>query len=293
MSHMVSSCPAMFVPVKLRAVSHTVLPEARLSDLSGETLYGNDFATEALRAWVADEERGFYNLRESEPSGKAVAEDHRAMNRAHGALLRNRRYPVVLTLGCADGTDFLGLGIEADRIIAIEPARDWWRDTIGATPAEFRAPTISGDIDLPDATVDLVVCLGVLHHIANVEHVLAELARVLRPGGQMIVREPMISMGDFRQPRPGLTARERGIPRPLMRDFMQRAGMTVRVEQPCSSQLVRQTLNAVGISAYTHPWAVSLDRVISRLTANLSPYWREHPWQKLGPGSLLLISDKG
>lgn len=109
----------------------------------------------------------------------------------------------------------------------------------------------------------------------------------------MIVREPMISMGDFRQPRPGLTARERGIPRPLMRDFMQRAGMTVRVEQPCSSQLVRQTLNAVGISAYMHPWAVSLDRVISRLTANLSPYWRQHPWQKLGPGSLLLISDKG
>ena len=39
------------------------LPKAvRPSDLSGETLYGDDFDAAELRAWLADEEKGFYNL---------------------------------------------------------------------------------------------------------------------------------------------------------------------------------------------------------------------------------------
>lgn len=38
-------------------------------------------------------------------------------------------------------------------------------------------------IDLPDATVDRIVCFDAFHHVPNQEAVLAELARVLRPGG--------------------------------------------------------------------------------------------------------------
>jgi ubiquinone/menaquinone biosynthesis C-methylase UbiE len=34
----------------------------------------------------------------------------------------------------------------------------------------------------------------VLHHIPNVEHVLAELARVLTPGGLALIREPIHSV---------------------------------------------------------------------------------------------------
>ena len=74
----------------------------------------------------------------------AVADDHRAMNRIHGAMLADRRYPVTLMLGCADGTDLIGLGIETDKVIAIEPAREWWRDAIGGIPAEYRAPATDG-----------------------------------------------------------------------------------------------------------------------------------------------------
>jgi SAM-dependent methyltransferase len=268
------------------------LPPVRPSDLAGETLYGNDFDDAALRAWLADDERGYFDLHDRGEGAADVADDHRAMNEAHGALLRDRRYPVALLLGCADGSDFLGLGIEAERLIAIEPARDWWRDRIGDVPAEFRAPTVSGDIDLPDHSVDLVVCLGVLHHVANVEHVIAELARVLKPGGRMMVREPIISMGDFRAPRPGLTLHERGIPRRLMRAFHERAGLAVKIERPCSSQLVRLGMRKLGIDAYVHAWGVALDRFVSRATMPMTPYWRARPWHKLGPVSVLLVSEK-
>jgi SAM-dependent methyltransferase len=264
----------------------------RASDLSGETLYGNDFDDEALRAWVADEERGFFELHHDQNANSAVADDHRAMNRAHGAWLRDCRYPVTLMLGCADGTDFLGLGIDTERIIAIEPARDWWRDRIGSVPAEFCAPTLRGDIELPDASVDLVVCLGVLHHIANVEYVIAELARVLKPNGRMLVREPIVSMGDFRRPRPGLTLRERGIPRRLMRAFHQSAGLRIVAERPCSCQAIRFALRMVGVEAYAHPWGVRLDSMVGRLTAWLTPYWRDRPWKKLGPSSVMFFAEK-
>jgi SAM-dependent methyltransferase len=45
-------------------------------------------------------------------------------------------------------------------------------------------------IDLPDQSVDRVVCFDAFHHIPNQEEVLAEFARVLRPGGIVGMSEP-------------------------------------------------------------------------------------------------------
>lgn len=45
-------------------------------------------------------------------------------------------------------------------------------------------------IDLPDGTVDRIVCLDAFHHVANVEQVLREMARVLREGGIAAFSEP-------------------------------------------------------------------------------------------------------
>ena len=39
------------------------------------------------------------------------------------------------------------------------------------------------ELDAPDGTVDLVVCRHVLHSIPHPDRVIAELARVIRPGG--------------------------------------------------------------------------------------------------------------
>jgi ubiquinone/menaquinone biosynthesis C-methylase UbiE len=45
-------------------------------------------------------------------------------------------------------------------------------------------------IDLPDSSVDRTICLDVLHHIRNPEHMLREMARILKPGGVAGLSEP-------------------------------------------------------------------------------------------------------
>ncbi|MGO9873714.1 MAG: methyltransferase domain-containing protein [Acidimicrobiia bacterium] len=45
-------------------------------------------------------------------------------------------------------------------------------------------------LDLDDASVDRVACNDAFHHVPNPEEVLAELARVLRPGGVCAMSEP-------------------------------------------------------------------------------------------------------
>src|SRR5690606_17145457 len=129
-------------------------------------------------------------------------------------FLGNRRYGCCLALGAASGREYAALQGRVARFVAIEPWRRFWRETIAAAPAEYRSPTLRGTIDLPDGSCDLAGSFGVLHHIPNVAEVLGELARVLEPGGMLLIREPISSLGDFRRPRPGLTRNERGIPPP-------------------------------------------------------------------------------
>jgi ubiquinone/menaquinone biosynthesis C-methylase UbiE len=45
-------------------------------------------------------------------------------------------------------------------------------------------------IDLPDASVDRICCFDAFHHLANPADVMAEFARVLRPGGRVAFDEP-------------------------------------------------------------------------------------------------------
>ena len=45
-------------------------------------------------------------------------------------------------------------------------------------------------MDLPDASVDRVLCFDALHHVANMPDVIAEMGRVLRPGGVAGFSEP-------------------------------------------------------------------------------------------------------
>lgn len=93
----------------------------------------------------------------------------------------------VLDLGCAGGFMAEALDDRGAQVTGIDPAAE----AIAAAQAhavqggrEIRYDVGVGE-DLPyaDAAFDAVVCVDVLEHVADLDRVLAEVARVLKPGG--------------------------------------------------------------------------------------------------------------
>lgn len=112
-------------------------------------------------------------------------------------LIPNRRpsYPVVLDVGCGQGKSFRYLYkyFAPERIVAI----DFEHDCVQRAQAEATREGLSvevrqGDIaalDMPDASVDLVLCHQTFHHLTCQEQALREFYRVLKPGGLLLFAE--------------------------------------------------------------------------------------------------------
>ncbi|MGY1839761.1 MULTISPECIES: methyltransferase domain-containing protein [unclassified Modestobacter] len=108
----------------------------------------------------------------------------------------------VLDLGCGEGRH----AFEAYRRGASVLAVDWgaaevsttrtWLQAIaaaGEAPAGAAAEVARGDLralPVPDASVDRVIASEVLEHIPDDRTAIAEIARVLRPGGRVAVTVP-------------------------------------------------------------------------------------------------------
>jgi SAM-dependent methyltransferase len=98
-----------------------------------------------------------------------------------------------LDLGCGDGilTDILFKRIgRKPRLVGIDPDP---LETEAARKYSFyeRIHTVGGDaIPEPDATFDYVISNSVLEHIANLEPVIREVGRVLKPGGRFFYTVP-------------------------------------------------------------------------------------------------------
>ncbi len=91
----------------------------------------------------------------------------------------------VLDLGCAGGFMAEALEDRGAQVTGIDPATD----AIAAARAHAVGRGITYDVGvgeaLPyaDGSFDVVVCVDVLEHVEDLEQVLREVARVLRPGG--------------------------------------------------------------------------------------------------------------
>ncbi len=259
--------------------------------LSGESLYGDDLDSAGIVQWYREEENGYHELAKSHNWGY----DHHALDEFHGfGNLPKRSYPVCLGFGCAEGDELVPVANRVGRFIAIEPAEAFWRKTpIGQTPIEYLKPPPSGDIALPSCSVDLAICLSALHHVPNVSHVLSEMARVLRPGGNLILREPICSMGDWRKPRPGLTPNERGFPvRWLNRKF---AGLGLQVVSRrfcCFGGTTRVAGLFRVYSPYNSKPVVWLDWLVSEALSWNSYYHRDRIWKKIAPGCISMVLQK-
>jgi SAM-dependent methyltransferase len=175
-------------------------------------LIGDDYSPKQIQQWYKEEEEAYAQLQGIQRD-KSDDFKYKDMDVLYGyGKIPNKKYKDVLGLGSAWGFEFLPFIKNMENITIIESSESMMSKQLGSIVPRYLKASMQGDIDLPDNSMDLITCFSVLHHIPNVSFVLSELLRVLRPGGYMLIREPVHSMELGTDNRVGLTKNERGIP---------------------------------------------------------------------------------
>lgn len=101
----------------------------------------------------------------------------------------------VLDAGCGSGTKTLHLARRGYQVLGLDLSHAMLQqasaaaETAGvAARVEFRQADLT-NLALPSQSVRRALCWGVLMHIPDVEKAVAELARIVEPGGMLIVSE--------------------------------------------------------------------------------------------------------
>ncbi len=125
-------------------------------------------------------------------------ENEEFYNLACDALAKTLRAPadsLLLDAGCGPGYHSMRFARRGFRVQALdfsESALEQAAANIHASGLDDRITLQQGsllDLPFPDGHFPYVLCWGVLMHIPDVDRALAELARVVRPGGTLILSE--------------------------------------------------------------------------------------------------------
>lgn len=255
---------------------------------SGRKLWGDDFSPEQVRNWYMDEQEGYADLVGQDQG----AYGYHALNRRYGyGKLPKKRFNHVLGLGAADGQELEPILGSIGKATILEPSDAFARDKVGDVPVSYVKPAADGRLPFQDGIFDLVLSLGVLHHIARVTDALGEMYRVLESGGYALVREPTVSLGDFTRPRKGLTRRERGIPLHLFRKMVAATGFDVVSEKRCMFPVVGK-LNPIIGPVYNSGLMVTVDDVFCRVFDWNKVYHPRNLLEKLRPTSVFYVLEK-
>lgn len=118
-----------------------------------------------------------------------------------------------------------------------------------------RMPLQPHRLDFPDNHFDFVVCSGVLHDALNLFHLLQEIRRVLKPGGQLIaVREPVRPAVPWRPQRGKVTSPAMRVPlysRADYEDMFDRAGFALEMHRVSLATGLKYYFDKV-VNGFTH-----------------------------------------
>jgi ubiquinone/menaquinone biosynthesis C-methylase UbiE len=113
-------------------------------------------------------------------------------------LLRGRERGRALDIGTGPGQIVIKLASKLTRwkFVGVDRSAsmiDRAREVQGGVPEvagriEFRVAD-GNSLDFPDSTFDLIVCNSVLHHMAEPQNLFSEIARVVKPGGAILLRD--------------------------------------------------------------------------------------------------------
>lgn len=251
--------------------------------LRGERIYGDDFDAAAVGEWFEAERDGYSSLAHEDALQPVYV--YGAMDRNYGwRHMTSEGSLKAMGLGSAFGCEFETLAPRLQHVTIVEPQEFYWRDEIAGVPASYVSPNASGRIPAQNQSFDLVTAFGVLHHIPTVTATVAELVRVLRPGGRLMIREPITSMGDWRHPRPGLTARERGIPPALMEKAIAEGGGQILSVSYLGFGPLLKLASVCGIrSPWKHKSFVAVDRLCCQIFKGPGAYHRTTTASRFAP----------
>jgi SAM-dependent methyltransferase len=190
---------------------------------------------------------------------------------------------IVVDVGCGPGNLYANLGGQPKLLIGVDVALGALEmaQQIGYTPLLADAH----DIPLISGFADLVVVNATLHHCENMDKVLSEAARLVRPGGMLVVdHDPQLSAWNYK----GLglflyTIRLQVIYRLLLRrlnfpkeDRMNALATEVhhRPGHGVTRDLFHETLDAMGfmVKLYPHNNATGAD--VLKGNVGKPPHWR-------------------
>jgi SAM-dependent methyltransferase len=259
--------------------------------LRGEQLYGDNFLPNEIDDWFKDEMEGYWGLEcRDEDNYRYI---YHALNTFHGyRWLPRQTWKHVLGFGSAFGHELLPIIKHVEKITILEPSNGFTIAGLNGFPMDYRQPQANGTLPFVTDSLDLITCFGVLHHIPNVSAVVKELYRVLSPGGFALVREPIVSLGDWRKPRRGLTKRERGIPLKILRQIICSAGFQIRREQKCMFSLTSRLGLLFKGGVWNSEAVVRADSAICKLPIWSRSYHPAFVLQKLRPMDVFYVLTK-
>ena len=259
---------------------------------SGKELYGDDFNEQEIAQWFSDEQHGYAELYGSDQTrheyGYEALNNHQGFSR----IPQSRKFRHALGFGSNFGDELVPILDRVEKITLLDSSDRYVVKDIRGVPVNYILACVSGNIALDSRSIDLITCFGVLHHIPNVSKVIEEFGRVLAPGGMLLVREPAHTMGDWRKKRPGLTARERGIPTDVLFGMLESSGLAVRNTSYWDFRPWIQLTQRFGINPFNHKFCTAVDGILAPAFKWNSRYHRNSFLEKFAPGSVFCIAEK-
>ena len=97
----------------------------------------------------------------------------------------------VLDFGCGDGAlSFVMAGLGARSCVGLDLTQrdiDFANTQVKDEPITFKCSSSTSAVDLDDQSIDVIACFDVMEHIMEYKEIMKEWARILRPGGKVLI----------------------------------------------------------------------------------------------------------
>jgi SAM-dependent methyltransferase len=173
---------------------------------------------------------------------------------------------VAVDAACGTGRYAEYLAARGHQVIGVDSSPDMLARARTRVPqAEFRLGDLR-DLPLAEDSADTIVCGLALNHVAALEPVMAEFARVLRPGGHLVIsdgHQESVALGSIRSVvGPGGRPARVSTYRHLVGDYLRAAlpvGLQVRrCEEPCLPASPPRSAASVGAGPWERwPWSLA------------------------------------